>query len=316
MSADPLLVAAGARVLVDDAVAVASFDLSTGGRQLVLAGGVAPLFALLSNIPLGAREAAEAASRDELVPSLGRARASGSFTIAGRDVTRGEHVGFVGVAPFDPPLPSDGSATSYVTLATRLALLARGLRVGEGESARRARDALVKLGLQNPDRRTLRSLALPERRVLVLAAALASDPTVIVADRPLLGLEGEAAAFVLTAMRAAFEGRGSIVVVDRLAAGTPEGDLTRRASDVAVFFGGELALAGDPAIVLAKSRLYRVVVASNAERLQAALAARGMALEGGPAQFSLATSTDEAVSDVLRAASEVRSAVVEIVPLM
>jgi hypothetical protein len=112
------------------------------------------------------------------------------------------------------------------------------------------------------------------------------------------------------------------VTVDRLAAGTPEGDFTRRASDLAVFFGGELALSGSPGAVLAKARVYRVVVASNGERLRAALVESGMELlsvgqgDGGQSHFSLATAGDNTVSDVLRVASEVRSAVVEIVPLM
>jgi ABC-2 type transport system ATP-binding protein len=312
----PLLVATGARVLLDDSVAMASFDLATTGQQLVLAGGVGALFALLSNIPVGAREAAEAASRDEVLPASGRARASGSISIAGRDVTRGEHIGFVGAAPLDPPLPSEGSALDYVALATRLALLARGVRAGDSECIKRARDTLGRVGIANGERRPLRSLALPERRALAIAAALASEPPVIVADRPLSGLEGEAASFVVTAMHAAFEGRGSVVTVDRLLAGTPEGDFTRRASDLAVFFGGELALSGSPSVALSKARLYRVVVASNGAELCAALAERGVELAGGPSQFSLATAGESAVSDVLRAASEVRSAVVEIVPLM
>lgn len=312
----PLLAATGARVLLDDSVAMASFDLATTGQELVLAGGVAALFAVLSNIPVGAREAAEAASRDELLPESGRARASGSLAIAGRDVTRGEHIGFVGAAPLDPPLPSEGSALDYVMLATRLALLARGVGAGKNECGKRARDALKRVGLGNAERRPLRSLAVPERRVLAIAAALASDPPVIVADRPLSGLEGEAAALVLTAMQAAFAGRGSAVTVDRLGAGTAEGDFARRASDLAVFFGGELCLSGSPSAVLTKARLYRVVVASNGAELRAALAAKGLELVGGPSQYSLATAGESTVSDVLRVASEVRSAVVEIAPLM
>jgi hypothetical protein len=114
-------------------------------------------------------------------------------------------------------------------------------------------------------------------------------------------------------MRAAFAARGAVVTVDRLGAGTTEGDYARRASDLAVFFGAELSLAGAPSTVLAKARLYRVVVASNGERLRGALAQKGIELAGGPAQFSLATASESAVADVLRAASEVRSAVVEIV---
>jgi hypothetical protein len=119
-----LFSARGAQVLIDDSVAIASFDITTTGQELVLAGGFGPLFALFSNIRMAAREAAEAASRDELLPVLGRARAAGSLSIAGRDVGRGEHVGFVGAAPLDPPLPAEGSAHDYVAMATRFALIA------------------------------------------------------------------------------------------------------------------------------------------------------------------------------------------------
>jgi len=317
VSASPLLVARQARISVDDSVAIPSFDLETKGRRLVLAGGVGPLFAALSNIPLGAADAARAAARDEIVDIAGRARASaGELLLVGRDVSRQEHLAFVGAAPLDPPAAAEWSLLEYVVTSTRLALAARGSRASGAETTKRSQAALDLVGLGAGGKRPIQSLTAPERRVLVLAAAAAADPEVIVAERPLAGLEDQAAAFVMKAMEAVFETRFAVITVDRLAAGTPEGAFTRRASDVALFFGGELGVFGSPADVLRSARLYRVVVASNADLLRAALSERGLVLEGGPTQFSLATTEEASVSDVLRVASEVRSAVVEIVPLM
>src|SRR5436309_170458 len=79
-------------------------------------------------------------------------------------------------------------------------------------------------------------------RVLILGDAAVAFPRVIVADAPLQGLSGAAAAFVLRALAAVTEGRGAILAQTRVDPGTLEGALARGATDVLVFSGGELVI--------------------------------------------------------------------------
>ncbi len=308
-----LLLARGARITVDGAVAIASLSLETRGSRLVLVGHTDPLVAALCGIPQGVAAASQAAATlSELGPVAGDARATGGeLRLVGRDVVTREHLAIVGAAPFDPPLPQDWTAEAYVVSWVRLSGVSSAR-----EATARAKDALARVGLGAATARAIKSLKLPEKRALVLAAAVSTGPEVLVADRPLAGLEGAAAQFVGGALDAASDGRPSVVSVQSLVPGTAEGRVARAATDLAALVGGELSMVGAPSEVLGAQRLFRLTVRSNAEALREALAARGAALAGGPTHFSLRLAGDQDASFVLGVASEVRSAVVEIVPVV
>ncbi len=304
-----LLVCRDARVAIDGVVALERFDLATTGARLALAGDVAPLFALWMGVPLGAATLARAASTDVATPEGLATLASGTMTLAGLDVESGAHAIAVGAAPLDPPVPLDMATIEYVTWSGRL----KGAGRAAARSAQRALDVV---GLGRAAKRSLATLSLPERRALVLAAAIVAEPRVLVAEGPLSDLDGPAALFVSAALEGAAEGRGLVVSIGRTTPGSPEGRLAAHVSDLAFFSRGELILAGSPPLVAASARLYGLTVRSNADALRAELASRGIALRGGPLRFSVELPEGKDTGDVLAAAATARSAVVELLSLM
>lgn len=315
---DTLLVARRARLAVDGAIAIDDLNLETRGRCLVLAGSYGPLISALMGIPSGVTAAAtHAATFNELVPVGGNGRAvAGELMLAGEDVVAREHLAYVGAAPYEPPVPPTWTVESYVLQTARIALVARAEKMPRSEIARRTSSALEITGLAGSRRKLVRGLPIAERRVLGIAAALACDPRVIVADRPLADLDQQAAPFVLGALQVVAEKCLLVVGVARLTPGTPEGTFARTASDLAAFSGGELTMFGPPGQAFEGKKLFRVTVRSNAAALQSALAERGASLEGGPTRFTLRLVDDQDPSFVLALASELRSAVVEILPLV
>ncbi|AUX27102.1 ABC transporter ATP-binding protein [Sorangium cellulosum] len=312
IAAPPLLDARAARVAVDDVVALDGLTATTRGDRVLCAGDTGALFAALTGIPRSAsrRPAAVAAADDAQDAAPGEARVvAGRLAIAGRDVARAAHRAACGAAPLDPPLPLAWTAEAYVGWGARLA----------GATARAAAElapvALARVGLGAAGKRAVRTLALPERRALVLAQAIATAPAVLIAEDPLVGLDDGAAAFVLAALAGATEGRGALLTAARLDVDGPRGAVVRGATDVLVLAGGELAFAGAFAEIAAGGRTYALTVRSNAEPLREELAARGIALRGGPARFCAALPEGATPRDVVLAAARCRAAIVELTPL-
>ncbi|WP_437998043.1 ABC transporter ATP-binding protein [Sorangium sp. So ce185] len=308
----PLFDARAARIAVDDVVAIDALTAASRGDRVLCAGDTGALFAALTGIPLSAVRFASpgAAADDALDAAPGEARVvAGRLAIAGRDVARSAHRAASGAAPLDPPLPLAWTVDAYVAWGARLA----------GASPRAAAElvpsALARVGLAAAQKRALRTLALPERRALVLAQAIATAPPVLIAEDPLVGLDDSAAGFVLAALAGATEGRAALLTAARLDVEGPRGVLVRGATDVLVLAGGELAFSGTFAEVAAGGRLYTLTVRSNAELLREELAARGIALRGGPARFSAALPEGATTRDVVLAAARCRAAIVELTPL-
>lgn len=313
-----LLEARRARISVDDAVAMPSVDLVTTGNKLVVAGHAGPLMAALMGVPQGVAGAALiAGTANDLVAVPGDGRATGgTLLLAGHDVVARAHLAHVGAAPLDPPAPADWTVDVFVTETMRLGLAAKGVAASGSERARRTTLALERTGMIAARRKQLKSLHVAERRVAVLAAALASDPAAVVADRPLAQLDGQAAEFVYGALEAIGAIVPLIASVGEIAPGSAEGTLARSATDVAAFVGGELSLFGPPGEMLRGAKVFRVTVRSNVDALKGALESEGATLAGGPTRFTLRLPEGKGPSFVLGVAATVRSAVVEIVPLL
>ncbi len=319
----PLLVAEEARIAVDGVVAIDRLSLSTIGDHVLFAGDPAALFAALTGVPLSSRRGARpvltgkaaraaTASADDFDEELpGEAYVvAGALRLAGHSVAESAHVAFMGAAPLDPPLPPGWTAEEYVAWGARLA----------GAPRRSAGDlavqALARVGLL-PARKRLTSVLPPaERRVLLLAQAIVMAPAVLIAESPLAGLEGSAAAFVLDALVQATEGRRAIFSVTRIDPGSPEGRLARAASYMVVLAGGEIALEGSPGELFSGVRVYALTVRKNAEPLRAELALRGIPLRGGPHRFSVELPASGSTRDIVAAAQVARAALVEMVPLI
>jgi ABC-2 type transport system ATP-binding protein len=309
----PTIEAREARIAVDGVVAVESLTLTTTGDRVVFAGDAGALFAALSGVPRsaggGGRVPAAGGTGDGEMPGEAYVVA-GSLLLAGKSVAEGAHVAVSGAAPLDPPLPPQWTVEEYVGWGARLAGASRG------DARALCAAALGRTSLAAAKRKTIGGLSLPERRALVVAQAIASGPEVLVAEAPLRGLEGQAAAFVLQAIASASEGRRSAISVARLDAGCAEGALARGASHLVVLAGGEVALEGPPGELFAGARVYALTVRSNAEPLRAELSARGIDLRGGPVRFSAALPAGLGSRDILEAARAARAAVVEMVPVI
>lgn len=306
---DPALLEAHGCVLsIGGRPVLGPFDATTSGDLVVLAGSVSPLMSLLMNVAPGTIELARGA--DPAFASSGEVTVtSGSLRLAGRDVTSAESRARVGVAPLDPPLPADMTVTDYLVAAARLAGLGRASKV---EAAR----ALEALGGGGASRRRLVTLGVGERRLLLLSQAIIGSPDVIVVESPLAHLDDATAAFVLTALLHAAEGRRVIVGVDRAAAGTRDAPILERASSMLQFGAGAgsgvLLAAGPPAEVAAKGARWQLTVRSNAEAFAAELEKSGVKLEGGPVRFSVSLSEGLTTDVIMRAASAARAAVVDL----
>ena len=312
----PLLVAEGARVAVDAAVAIDGLDCVAHGGLLVIAGDADAFVAAVSGTPLGLAESAQRALGGEIVPLAGYASVvSGSLRVAGHAAGSPQLAAALGYAPLDPPVQHDQTAGDYASASLRLAL-ARHTKVTRALVDRKLAWIFERSGVTGGPKRRFGTYALPEKRAFFLGLAAAADAEVLLADRPLSGLDGQAAAFVLAALERAGGGRRAIVRVTSLTPGTAEGDFARRADQVAVFSGGGLGFFGPLGARPAGERLYRVTVRTGAEALQRALGEAGLRLEGGPSHFTIALPAGRRPLEVLRAAAATRATVVEVTPLM
>jgi ABC-2 type transport system ATP-binding protein len=308
----PILEARDARIGVDGVVAVDGLSVVTRGDRVVVAGDVTALFALLMGVPCAAPAPAYATG----VPGDGRASigeaflSRGTLLLLGEDVGRGAHVAVCGVANLDPAFVPGWTVAGYVGWGARLA----GVRPRDAVGL--AHLALQRLGLVPLRDKPLAGLSFAERRAVVLAQAVATEPRVIIVEAPMVGLSGPAATFVLQVLLAAAEGRGLLVSVADLAAHSPQGALARTASHLVVLAAGAVAVDGPPAELFAASRVYALTVRSNAEPFRTELAGRGITLRGGPVRFSAALPPGLAPQQILAAARAARAAVVEMVPVI
>lgn len=317
----PLLAANAARVAVDGVVAIEQLTFTTLGDRALFVGDAGALFAALTGVPLGVRAPTLAGrsadphwvppppERDpEALPGEARV-VSGSLSIAGRDVGRGEHRTLLGAAPLDLPLPSSWTPIEYVAWSARLA----------GASKRAATDlaraVLTRVGLERAAKRSLKTFVLPERRVLALAAAAVMSPAVIVAEEPLAGLEGSAATFVLSALATVSEGRAALVSATRVEPGSVEGALVKDASWIGVLSGGELVATGEPGSIFTAARTYALVVRTNADALGDELRARGLELHGTASRCTVSLPEGVTTREILAAAAAAKAALVELHPL-
>jgi ABC-2 type transport system ATP-binding protein len=310
MTHAPLIDATDVRITVDGVVSLDRLTLTTRGDRLVLAGDPGALLAAITGMPLSSRGSADAASLpDEELPGEAYVSA-GTLLFAGHNVAEGAHLPMIGVAPLDPPLPPRWTAEEYV---------AWGARLG-GARRRAARElaasALGRVGLLAARGRAVSSLGAAQRRALILAQAAVLSPEVLVAEAPLRGLEGEAAALVLAALQAVTEGRRAVLTVSRLDPASPEGALARGADYLVMLAGGDVALEGLPLELYSGARVYSLTVPRNAAPLRAELAHRGIDLRGGPLRFAATLPAGASTRDLLLAAQAVKATVIELVPVI
>lgn len=279
---------------------LAQLSLHSSAERLALLGDWAALFRLLSG---------------EAELSAGR------LSIAGIPVPGGVEQGAVGLMRLDPLLPAAWSAEQL--LATSGELCGMPAKI----AAKTAFQVLEALGLIELAARRLAHLQLAERRALLVAHAVLTNPLVLCLEEPLLGLDTHAEQALLAVIDRAAAGRRLLVAL-----GDPEATAaTRRLlKSCEERFGLAAGVAVSlPAESAAVSRVT-ATICKNHQAFAAALEARGIVAHptheagvlgsltsplAGPCWRYLVELSSESTSPILDAALETDAGLVELIPL-
>jgi len=279
---------------------LARLDVTTHAERVALLGDWSALFRLL-------------AGEAELT--------SGSLEIAGEAVPLGVERGRVGLARLDPLLPPAWSAEQLLTSSAELSgMPSKG-------ASKLAFQTLERLGLLELATRRLAHLPSAERRALLVAHALLTDPLVLCIEEPLAGLDTHAEQTLLSVIERAGAGRRLLVSL-----GDPEHSAgTRR---LVRSCDARFGLAAGVAVELPDRRapVSRVTatICKNHQAFASALAARGLTARptheasllgaltsplAGPCWRYLVELPSESTAPVLDAALETDAGLVELIPL-
>jgi ABC-type multidrug transport system ATPase subunit len=285
-----VLEAKQARIDVDGAVQCDRLSLQVSGRRIVIAGPAA--WAITS--ALGCRAHV----------------ASGLLTLDGRDVSQGQHIGYVGVAPWDMTLAPGVTVLEWVTASFGLSGL------GRRDAASMAQRTLETLGIGPLGPRRTSSLRAEERRAVVIAQAMLPNAPVLCVETPLASLESHAAQAVVTLLGLAAQQKAIIASVSRCDSSTPEHDLLLGADHVAILSSHELVWAGSPEQMMQMQGALSLVVHGNSERLIELLTAGGVQVTAVGQRLRVLLPQGVSSSFIGKAAAEAGAVVVEMVTLV
>jgi ABC-type nitrate/sulfonate/bicarbonate transport system ATPase subunit len=186
LSETATLEAKAARIDLFGQPLLARLELTSHAERLALLGDWSALFRLLSG-------------EAEL--------AGGTLQVAGVPVPLGVEQGLVGLVRLDPLLPGTWSAEQLLASSAELA------GTPKKAASKLAFQTLERLGLTGLASRRLAHLPLAERRALLIAHAVLTDPRVLCLEQPLLGLDTHAEQAVLGVIERACAGRRLVVAV-------------------------------------------------------------------------------------------------------
>jgi ABC-type Na+ transport system ATPase subunit NatA len=278
-----------ARVDRDGAPLCDGIDVEVDGQRIVIAGP-------------GAEGVFEAIAMAATV-------SHGRILVDGYDVATQSHVGHVGIAPLDPPLPLRMTVEGYLDLSFRtLGLSGRAANAAVAAS-------LADLGLASLTRRRTDSLAVPERRAVALAAAMLPGSRSLVAHAPLLGLEGPESQYVLSVLGYASARRQVLATALRFDAASPERDLILGATHVVLTSRHAALWAGTSADLVTGSPKLALYVRDATNAFVDALAQAGFLPHGTPPRLTVTLSAHVTTMDLLSIAQRTNAAIVEMIPL-
>ncbi len=235
---------------------------------------------------------------------------AGSIAIDGHDVGSRSHVGNVGIAPADMAIPPGTTVHRYLALSFEL------LDLPSATAEHAAQAALVEAGVENlADRRT-DTLALPERRVVLIAQALTPGVRAVFVETPLAGLEGPAARYVLDVLQRVAASRAWIATSARTEPEAADRELMLLADRVAILGKSAEMWAGSPGALMTRGKVYIVALRGDAETCRKELAAQGFDMQGGAQRFSLTLPEGRSPSELLAIAAQCNAAVIELVPVL
>jgi hypothetical protein len=198
--------------------------------------------------------------------------------VNGLAVPAGVRSGRVGVALKDVPFPSRYKGLDYLTQSATLTGLAGGVE-------RRVRQVIDELGLRRVTGRRLRVMAPAERRAILIAHAILSDPEALVLQGPLDDLDPSSAASLALVIRRAATHRRLVVSVSDATPSSPARGLLDAADTILdLSFDGTVRVVDAAATANGEGRHYVVAVPRGAGPFAKELSQRGVAVAGFDAQ--------------------------------
>jgi ABC-type molybdenum transport system ATPase subunit/photorepair protein PhrA len=246
--------------------------------------------------------------------------AAGKLELMGHALPLGVEQGKIGVMRLDTLLPPSFSGEQLLASSAELAGLSRKAATGAAFAT------LDRLGLGALASRRLGHLQLGERRALLLAHALLTDPELLCLEQPLSGLDGSAEQLLLAAIERALGNRSLIVSLD---GGTPspgERELLARSNEQLRLSAGVVVQESEHT---ARVKRFTATVCRNHHAFANALAQRGLRAhptheagllgsltspQAGPAWRYLVELSDESTSGILDAAIETDAGLLELLP--
>ncbi len=292
------LLATAARIDLASQPLLAQLNVASNATRLALLGDWSALFRLLSG-------------EAEL--------AGGVLLIGGAAVPAGVQQGRIGLMRLDPLLPASWSAEHLLTASGELCGMTK-------KSAERASfKTLDALGLLALAAKRLGHLQVVERRALLVAHALLTDPEVLCLEQPLAGLDTASEQLLLAVIERAVGQRRLIVALgDALSAG--ERDLYDRSDEQLRLSAGVVVSA---APTMSTSARVTATICRNHQAFASALAERGLqahptheagilsaltSAHAGPAWRYLVELTDGSTANILDAALETDAGLLELLP--
>lgn len=246
MSDSPTLEAKGARIDLRGQPLVARLELTSDAERVALLGDWSALFRLLSG-------------EAEL--------ASGTLRIAGVDVPRGVAEGVVGLMRLEPLLPGAWSSEQFLASSAELAGTPRKA------SQKLAFETLEQLGLVELAARRLAHLPPAERRALLIAHAVLTNPRVLCLEEPLAGLDTHAETCVLAVIEHASADRRLLVALSAPELSVGSRQLVRSCSQRLRLTAGVVLPELDDTPVTSR---VTATVSRNHQAFATALSARGL----------------------------------------
>lgn len=246
MSDAPTLEAKAARIDLLGQPLAARLELTSNAERLALLGDWSALFRLLS---------AEA----EL--------AAGTLRIAGVDVPLGVAQGVVGLMRLEPLLP--GTWTSEQLLASSAELAGTPRQAAQ----KLAFETLEQLGLVELGPRRLAHLPAAERRAILIAHAVLTNPRVLCLEDPLAGLDTHAENCVLAVIEHATADRRLLVAISDPGLSPGARRLVQSCSERWRLAAGVVLPVLDDAPAVSR---VTATVSRNHQAFAAALSARGL----------------------------------------
>lgn len=299
-ASDPAtLLASQARIDLASQPLIAQLDVESHGSRLALLGDWSALFRLLSG-------------EAEL--------AGGVLLLGGAALPAGVQQGRIGVMRLDPLLPSAWSAEHLLTASAELC----GMTKQGAERA--AFKTLDTLGLLALGSKRLGHLQAVERRALLIAHALLTDPQLLCLEQPLAGLDTGSEQLLLAVIERAVGRRRLIVALGDLALSPGDRELYARSDDHLRLSAGVVVSESPEA---APSTRVTATICRNHRAFAEALAQRGLQAHptheagilnaltsphAGPAWRYLVQLRDGSTAGILDAALETDAGLLELLP--